>query len=194
MELVTEIDGDALENTKDNRVLRVISTLEETLNALPPQEVIDAVLERIRLEKHAPRANEEGCAALEADLRSNAISFAARDAASATKVTVDLPPFPTRDPPTLTRRREEYEKWTGAPAAQQANVCWGVQYDSYALGTAAPLQKWPKLRGRPTLVADPLTKIEGGELTTIKPMDVLAWKLVRGEKSMKGKPGKEESG
>ena len=60
--------------------------LERALNARPPKEVAKALVGRIRSVKHAPRANEAGCAALEASLRREARSFAVQDAASAEKV------------------------------------------------------------------------------------------------------------
>ena len=187
VEVVGWVDGVALENTNKNNVLRVAYSLERALNALPPQEVVKAVIDRLKLLKYAPRVDKAGCAELATTIRDAATGFAARGPKSAAKVTVDLPSFPTRDPATLTRRREEYEKWTGAPAAQQAAVWSGVSLDSYALGTAAPLQKWPKYGGRPTIVG-------GVELATIKPMDVLAKKLAHGEKCEKGRAGEEESG
>jgi len=187
VDLMAQDDGEFFENTKDNKVLRVISTLERALNARPPKEVIDAVVGRIRFKRLAPRTDDAACAALAADVKSRAISFAAQGAESAAKVTAVLPPFPKRDAATLEVRQAENSAWSVAPAAEQANVCWGVQYDSYALGNAAPLQKWPKWLGRPTIVADPLTEMEGVPLTTIKPMDVLAKKLVRGEKVKKGR-------
>ncbi len=87
----------------------------------------------------------------------------------------------------LALRQEENRAWSAAPPAKLVNVHLGMQYDSYVLGTTAPPQKLPKLRGRPTIVG-------GVELATIKPMDVLAKKLAHGEKCEKGKPGKEESG
>jgi hypothetical protein len=192
LELAARIDGEQFKGTSENIVLCVAYSLQRALAARPPQEVVEAVIGRIKSLKHAPRANKAGCAELEASLRREARSFAALDAASAEKVTADLPELPKRDAATVAEREQEYNKWTGAPAAEQANVCWGVQYDSYALGATAPLQKWPNLRGRPTLVAHPLTKIEGVELGKIKEMDVLAKMLRDGEKKVEGKKRKRQ--
>lgn len=184
---MTTMDGDDLLGTKENTVLRVAYALERALNARPPQEVVEAVLGRIRSSKHAPRTDDAACAALEADLRSRTSSFVARGAAFAAKVTPDLPPFPTRDARTLELLQAENRAWSAAPPAKQAAVWSGLAFDSHVLGTSAPLQKWPKLRGRPTIVG-------GVELGTIKEMGALAKMLVHGEKSEKGKPGKEKSG
>ena len=96
---------------------------------------------------------------------------------------VDLPPLPKRDAATVEKREQEYKKWTGAPPAELANVHLRMPFDSHTLGATAPFQKWPKLRGRPTIVG-------GIELATIKPMGALAKWLVRGEKSEKGKKRK----
>ena len=187
VELMRQVDGVQLEDTKEKRVRRVIRSLERALDALPPQEVARAVVHRFKLLKHAPRVDETACAELATTIRDAATGFAARGPESATKLTPDLPPFPTRDPAKLALRREENRAWSAAPPAKLANVHLRMQYDSYVLGTTAPPQKWPKLRGRPTIVG-------GVELATIKPMDVLAKKLAHGEKCEKGKPGKEESG
>ena len=187
VELVGSIDGDALENTNENRVLCVISSLEAKIAAEPPETVARAVIARIGKVKHAPRTDDAARAALEADLRSRTSSFVARGAAFAAKVTPDLPPFPTRDARTLELLQAENRAWSAAPPAKQAAVWSGLAFDSHVLGTSAPLQKWPKLRGRPTIVG-------GVELGTIKEMGALAKMLVHGEKSEKGKPGKEKSG
>ena len=194
MEFPCKINGEVLEGTKENKVLCVIHSLERALNARPPQEVARAVVDRFKLLKHAPRVNEAGCAALGADLKSRALSFAAGGPESAAKVTAVLPPFPKRDASTLEEREAENRAWSAALPATRANVRLRLPFDSYALGTAAPLQWWPKLRGQPTLVAHPLTKIEGVELTTIKPMDVLAKKLVHAEKSCAKKRKREQEG
>lgn len=194
MELVGYIDGTRLDCKKENKVTRVVFTLELAIEALPPQEVAKDVVERTRLVKLAPRANKAAIAALDADLRSRASSFAAQDAASAAKVTPDLPPLPKRDAETVEEREQEYNKWTGAPPAALASVSLRLPFDSYALGATAPLQKWPKLRGRPTLVADPLTDMDGVELTTIKPIGALAKSLATGERNVQGKLRKQQGG
>ena len=186
LELVGRLDGEVLAGTLENMVLCVAYSLERALNALPPKEVAEGVLEQISSMKHAPRVDKAGCAALDASLRREARSFAAQDAASAAKVTPDLPPFPTRDARTLKLRQDENRAWSAAPPAARANVHLRMQYDSYALGTAAPLQKWPKWLGRPTIVADPLTDMDGVALAETKPIGVLAKKLVHGEKSSEG--------
>ena len=205
LELVGNIDGEVLENTAKNRVLRVIRTVDDALDALSPKEVIDAVLERIRLEKHAPRANKTACAALATAVRSRAISFAALGPASAAKVRPKLGDFPIINDEAHALRTVQYVEWTAAQPAARADVWSGVALDSYALRSAAPLQEWPDWRGRPTIVAAPLTEIEGVELGKIKEMDVLAKMLRDGEKKVEGKkrkrrgdaaeePGEEESG
>jgi len=187
VEVVGSIDGEFLARTKENLVSGVAYSLQRALNARPPQEVVEAVLGRIRLLKYAPRVDEMACAELATTIRDAATGFAARGPKSAAKVTVDLPPFPTRDPATLALRQAENSAWSAAPPAKQANVYLRLPYDSYVFGTTAPPQQWPEWQGRPTIVG-------GVELATIKPMDVLAKKLAHGEKSEKGKPGKEESG
>ena len=122
VELVSKIDGVVLENTIKNNVLRVAYSVERALNARPPQEVIDAVLGRIRSLKHAPRTNKTACAALATTLIDNARSFAAQDAASAGKVTIKLGDFPIIDDATLEQREHEYNKWTAATPAGRADV------------------------------------------------------------------------
>ena len=190
---MTTMDGDDLLGTKENTVLRVAYALERALNARPPQEVVEAVLGRIRSSKHAPRTDDAASAALEADMISRASSFAAQGAESAAKVTAALPPFPKRDAATLEVRKAEERAWSAAPAAARASVHFGVQYDSYALGTKAPLQRWPEWRGRPTIVAHPQSELDGVALTTTKPWDALAKSLVIGERN-RGAAAAEESG
>ena len=195
VELACNIDGDVLAGTNENRVLCVAYSLGRALDALPPKEVVEAVLRRIRSVKHAPRTNAAACAALATTIRDAATGFAAQGTASAAKMSVNLPDFPIIDDGTHAQRTAQYGEWTAAPAADQAAIWSGVPFDSYAFGTTAPPpKKWPKWRGRPTIVADPVTEIEGVELATTKSMGVLAKKLVHGEKSEKGKPGEEESG
>ena len=114
---MTTMDGDDLLGTKENTVLRVAYALERALNARPPQEVVEAVLGRIRSSKHAPRTDDAASAALEADMISRASSFAAQGAESAAKVTAALPPFPKRDAATLEVRKAEERAWSAAPAS-----------------------------------------------------------------------------
>ena len=182
------------DQSRKSLVAAAVVSLDAAIAARPPKEVAKALVGRIRSVKHAPRANEAGCAALEASLRREARSFAVQDAASAEKVTPDLPPFPTRAAAAVALRETENLAWSAAPAAARAAVWSGLAFDSHALGTAAPLQEWPKLRGRPTLVAHPLTVVDGVELATVKSIGALAKKLVHGEKSEKGKAGEEKSG
>ncbi|CAH0379808.1 unnamed protein product [Pelagomonas calceolata] len=174
--------------TNEATVLRAVSSLEAKIAELPPEIVASAVVERTRLAKHAARTNGAACAALATTIRDAATGFAAQGAASAAKMSVTLPDFPIIDDATLERRTAQNVKWSNAPPADLANVRLGTRYDSHVLGATAPPKDWPKWRGRPTIVADPLTKIEGVELTTIKPMGALAKKLLHGEKSEKGKP------
>ena len=183
LELLSKMDGEVLEGTKENYVLRVACTLERALNALPPPEVAQAVIDRLKSLKHAPRTNNAACVALTTTLIGAARSFAAQDDASAEKTTVNLGGFPIIDDETLALRTAQNLEWTAAPAAGRAAVWSGVPFDSYALRTAAPLQEWPEWRGRPTIVADPVTEIDGEELGKIKEMGVLAKKLVKGEES-----------
>ena len=192
VELMSIVDGEHLENTNKNKVLRVICSLQNALDALPPKDVAAAVIDRLKLLKHAPRANKAACAALEADLTSRARSYAAQDAASAKKVTLDLGPLPLRNAAAVAERDREYKKWTAAPPAERAAVWSGVKCDSYALGTEAALQQWPEWLDRPTIVADPRTVIEGVELGTIKEMDVLAKSLATGERNVQGKLRKQQ--
>ena len=192
LELPTYINGEVLDLKKENIALRVAYSVERALDARPPQEVAEGVLGRYRLERQAWRTDDAACEALATTIRDAATGFAARGPKSAAKVTVNLPSFPARDPATLTRRREEYDKWTGAPAAEQAAVSSGVLLDSYALGTKAALRHWPEWRGRPTVVAAPFTEIEGVELGKIKEMDVLAKMLRDGEKKVEGKKRKRQ--
>ena len=175
-------------------VAAAVDSLDAAIAALPPKEVAEAVLERTKLVKLAPRTNDAACAALITTLKDAARSFAAQDAASAEKTTVNLEDFPIIDDETLERRTAQNVAWSNAPPAQQANVHFGIPYDSHALGTTAPLQQWPEWRGRPTIVAHPQSELDGVALTTPEPWNVLAKKLVHGEKSEKGKPGEEESG
>ena len=120
---------------------------------------------------------------------------AARDAASAAKVTIKLGHFPIIDEATHALRTARNVEWTAAPPAGRAAVWSGVWLDSYALGTTAPPpKKWPKWRGRPTIVAHPLTDMDGVQLATTKPWEVLAKKLVHGEKLYAKKRKREQEG
>ena len=187
VELACNIDGDVLAGTNENRVLCVAYSLGRALDALPPKEVVEAVLRRIRSVKHAPRTNAAACAALATTIRDAATGFAAQGTASAAKMSVNLPDFPIIDDGTHAQRTAQYVEWTAAPAAGRADVWSGVPRDSYAWRTAPPLQKWPKWLDRPTIVG-------GIELTTIKSWDVLAKKLVHAEKSCAKKRKREQEG
>ena len=191
--LVSGIDGEVLKNTKENIVLRVAYSLDEALDAASPKEVAEGVLERISSLKHAPRVNKAGCTALEASLRREASSFAARDVASADKVRVVLGDLPIRDDAEVKLRAQEYKTWTGAPPAKQVAVWSGLAFDSRALGTTAPPKRWSEWLDRPTVVAAPLTELDGVELGKIKEMEVLAKMLRTGEKIVESKKRKRSA-
>ena len=87
VEVVGSIDGEFLARTKENLVSGVAYSLQRALNARPPQEVVEAVLGRIRLLKYAPRVDEMACAELATTIRDAATGFAAQGAESAAKVT-----------------------------------------------------------------------------------------------------------
>jgi hypothetical protein len=176
-----------IRNTTEGLLLRVISSLEAKIAELPPDKVAQAVIDRLKLLKHAPRTNGAACAALATTIRDAATGFAARGPKSAAKMSVALPGFPIIDDETHAQRTAQYVEWTAAPAAGRADVWSGVPRDSYALRTAPPLQKWPKWLDRPTIVG-------GIELTTIKSWDVLAKKLVHAEKSCAKKRKREQEG
>ena len=176
------IDGETLKKTKENNVLRVAFSLKKALGAMRPETVAEAVVERYRLGKQAGRNDKAAIAALSAALRGKGASFAARGDDEARKVTLDLPPFPIRDPATLKLRQAQNRAWSAAPPAARASVPLRMPFDSYALGATAQPKDWPEWQGRPTIVADPLTDMDGVRLTTIKSMGALAKSLVVGEK------------
>ena len=184
------VSTDRSDQSRKGQVKEAVKSLNNAIDALPPKDVARAVIGRIESLKHAPRADKVAIAALTTTILDAASSFAARDAEAAAKVTPKLPEFPIRDAAEVAKRQLDYAAWTAAPSAARASVHLRIPYDSYALGTTAPPpKKWPKWRGRPTIVADPLTEIEGDQLTTITPMGALAKKLVHGEKCMEGQAG-----
>ena len=75
-------------------------------------------------------------------------------------------------------------------AGRAGQVRLRIPFDSHVLGGTGPLQNYPELRGRPTIVAHPLTKIDGVELATIEPIGAIAKGLVAGERQELGKKKK----
>lgn len=106
------------------------------------------------------------------------------------KTTVTLGALPVRDAAEVERRQAANRAWTASPPAEQVNVRLRIPFDSHVLGGTGPLQNYPELRGRPTIVAHPLTKIDGVELATIEPIGAIAKGLVAGERQELGKKKK----
>ena len=158
---------------KASLVRLMIESLAAKIAAEPPETVTAAVVERTRLVKHAPRANDTAIAALATSLKDRAASFAARGPEEAKKVTADLPPLPKRDAATVAEREQEYAEWTRAAPADRAAVWSRIPFDSHQYGCTEPLQEYPLLRGWPTIVSDP---------TATTTMEALAKALAHGEK------------